>query len=89
VGVISEMLSNVKEGLLNVAPGLGNIGSDVMAEVGRLATQGQAEIGSFLFTGNGYVPYGQGQNRDTGKDGNEGLDAPKNEAPQQEFGREM
>ena len=44
----------------NVFPRAGEIGQ----EFDRSVVQGAAEIGSALFTGNSYVPYGQGQNRD-------------------------
>ncbi|MGA2253579.1 MAG: hypothetical protein ABSG53_02875 [Thermoguttaceae bacterium] len=41
-------------------------------ELGRMGVQGQAELGSALFTGSAYVPYGQGQNRDGAVQGMEG-----------------
>ncbi len=52
---------------------LGNAVSEIGQELGRLGVQGQAELGSALFTGSAYVPYGQGQNRDGAVHGMEGL----------------
>jgi hypothetical protein len=83
---VSEFFESLKEGVLTIAPGLETIGSDIGSEMGRLAMQGQSEIASALFTGNGYVPYGQGQTRGDSMDANEGQDAPKIEAPQQDRG---
>ena len=81
---VREFFEDLKEGILAVAPGLSNLVPELGAEMSRLATQGQAELASVLFTGNGYVPYGQGQNRED-KDGNEGVEPPKLERE----GREM
>ena len=47
--------------------------SEIGQELGRLGVQGQAELGSALFTGQSYVPYGQGQNRSGAVHGMEGL----------------
>jgi len=52
---------------------LGKAASEIGQEIGRLGVQGQAELGSALFTGSAYVPYGQGQNRDDAVRGMEGL----------------
>ena len=69
-----------------VSKGLGEIGQ----ELGRLGVQGQAELGSALFTGNSYVPYGQGQNRGNSVHGMEGLHSnAKSEVQQENDGRSM
>ena len=47
--------------------------SEVGQELGRLGVQGSAEISSALFTGQAYVPYGQGQNLSGVENGTEGL----------------
>jgi hypothetical protein len=52
---------------------LGKAASEIGQELGRLGVQGQAELGSALFTGSAYVPYGQGQNREGAVHGMEGL----------------
>jgi hypothetical protein len=52
-----------------VGKAVGEIGQ----ELARMGVQGQAELASALFTGNAYVPYGQGQNRAGGVHGMEGL----------------
>jgi len=64
-------------------------------EMKRLGVQGQAELASALFTGNSYVPYGQGQNRsDIGTDGQdlmaklEAMETSQPE-PERDVGREM
>ncbi|MGA2256832.1 MAG: hypothetical protein ABSG53_19450 [Thermoguttaceae bacterium] len=51
---------------------LGKAASEIGQELSRMGVQGQAELGSALFTGNAYVPYGQGQNRDGAVHGMEG-----------------
>ncbi len=63
---------------------LGKAASEIGQELKRMGVQGQAELGSALFTGSGYVPYGQGQNRDGTVHGMEG---PHQEA-QQDIQRE-
>ncbi len=69
-----------------VSKGMGEIGQ----ELGRLGVQGQAELGSALFTGNGYVPYGPGQNRGSAVHGMEGLHSNgKNEMQRETEGRSM
>lgn len=40
---------------------VGDMASDIGAELGRLGVQGQAELAGALFNGNAYVPYGAGQ----------------------------
>jgi hypothetical protein len=63
---------------------------EIGQEFDRSVVQGAAEIGSALFTGNGYVPYGQGQNRDGGVHGMEGLHSNGKEEMQHENdGRSM
>lgn len=66
---------------------MGEIGQ----ELGRLGVQGQAEIGSALFSGgNAYVPYGQGQNRGNAVHGMEGLhNEGKEEIQHENDGRSM
>ena len=52
----------MKDAIAAIAPGLENFGAEVGAELGRMGTQGAAEIASALFgDSNSYVPYGQGQ----------------------------
>ena len=53
--------------------------SEIGQELGRLGVQGSAELGSALFNGNAYVPYGQGQNREGAVHGMEGYHG--NESP--------
>jgi len=66
--------------------GVGEIGQ----ELARMGVQGQAELASALFTGNGYVPYGQGQNRENSVHGMEGLHSNGKEEMQHENdGRSM
>jgi hypothetical protein len=53
--------------------------SEIGQELGRLGVQGSAELGSALFNGHAYVPYGQGQNREGATNGMEGYHG--NESP--------
>jgi hypothetical protein len=63
---------------------------EIGQELGRLGVQGPAELGSALFTGNAYVPYGQGQNRPGGVHGMEGLHSDgKEEVQRENEGRSM
>jgi hypothetical protein len=63
---------------------------EIGQELRRLGVQGAAEIGSGLFTGNSYVPYGQGQNRPGGAHGMEGLHSEgKEEIQRENEGRSM
>ena len=60
------LIEAAKEGIQAIAPGLSlsNILSDIGSELGRLGVQGQMELASALFGGNGgntFVPYGPGQ----------------------------
>jgi len=52
-GVLAQMFSD----LMNT-----DVVKEVSAELGRLGVQGQAEMASALFNGNGFVQYGAGQN---------------------------
>jgi hypothetical protein len=54
-------------------------GSEIGQELGRLGVQGSAELGSALFNGSAYVPYGQGQNLGSAEHGMEGYHG--NESP--------
>jgi hypothetical protein len=65
--------------------GLGEIGQ----ELGRMGVQGSAELGSALFTGNAYVPYGQGQNRGQSIHSMEGLHGNDKEMQHENDGRSM
>jgi hypothetical protein len=58
--------------------------SEIGQELGRLGEQGSAELASAFFTGNGYVPYGQGQNRPGMDQSMEGLSGHEKEEHQQE-----
>ena len=52
----------MKDAIGAIAPGLENFGAEVGAELGRMGTQGAAEIASALFgESNAYVAYGDGQ----------------------------
>jgi hypothetical protein len=69
-----------------VGKAVGEIGQ----ELARMGVQGQAELASALFTGNSYVPYGQGQNRPGGVHDMEGLHSNGKEEMQHENeGRSM
>jgi hypothetical protein len=48
---VGEMLSQ----------GVGNMGSEIKAELGRLGLQGRAEVAAALFNEKAYTPYGEGQ----------------------------
>jgi hypothetical protein len=64
--------------------------SEIGEEIDRLVVQGSAEFASALFTGNAYVPYGQGQNRAGVEHGMEGLGGHEQAEHQQEHeGRSM
>lgn len=52
---------------------LNRMATEIGQEAKRMGVQGQAELGSALFTGNAYVPYGQGQNLEGAVHGMEGL----------------
>ncbi len=52
----------MKDVISIVAPGLENFGAQIGAELGRMGTQGAAELASALFSdGDAYVAYGRGQ----------------------------
>lgn len=63
--------------------------SEIGQELGRMGVQGQAELASALFTGNAYVPYGQGQQRPSVEHGLEGLHNEAQEMQQENDGRSM
>ena len=64
--------------------------SEIGQELGRLGVQGRQELGSALFNGSAYVPYGQGQNRDGAVHNMEGLHGnEKPEMQQENDGRSM
>jgi hypothetical protein len=63
---------------------------EIGRELQRAGVQGAAEFASGLFTGNAYVPYGQGQNRPGGVHGMEGLHTNgKEEIQHENDGRSM
>ena len=66
---------------------VGRAVSEIGQELGRLGVQGSAELGSALFTGNAYVPYGQGQNRSQGIHNMEGLHDNAKEMQRENEGR--
>ena len=63
--------------------------SEIGQELSRRGVQGTAEFGSALFTGNAYVPYGQGQNRSQGIHSMEGLHDNTKELQRENDGRSM
>ena len=63
---------------------LNKMWTEIGQEAKRMGVQGQAELASAIFTGNAYVPYGQGQHRDENVQGPEGL----HQESGQEHGRE-
>ncbi len=62
---------------------------EIGQELGRLGVQGSAELGSALFNGTAYVPYGQGQNRDQGIHNMEGLHSNEKEMQRENDGHSM
>jgi hypothetical protein len=63
---------------------------EIGQELQRAGVHGAAEIGSGLFTGQSYVPYGQGQNRPGAVHGMEGLhNEGKEEIQHENEGRSM
>jgi hypothetical protein len=62
---------------------------EIYAEFKRLGVQGAAELAQALFTGQGYVPYGRGQNAPKDHDHEQPAQTQENtgpEQPQQERG---
>jgi hypothetical protein len=51
----------ITETAIAIAPGLKNIGPDLVAEGKREGTQMAMELAGALFNGNAFVPYGPGQ----------------------------
>lgn len=69
---------------------VGRAVGEIGQELARMGVQGQAELASALFTGNSYVPYGQGQHRPGGVHGMEGLHSEgKDEIQRENEGRSM
>ena len=62
---------------------------EIGQELGRLGVQGSAELGSALFNGNAYVPYGPGQNRDQGIHNMEGSHGNETELQRENDGHSM
>jgi len=89
-----DSIKQVKEGVLEVAPGLRSLLPEMKGELSRLGTQGTMELASALFNGNAFVPYGPGQYTPTPeheKGGVHGQDAQQahQEHEQERGGREM
>jgi hypothetical protein len=76
-----EILKNVGETALALAPGLRNAPSEIGAEVKRLGVQGQMESASLIFQGHAFVPYGPGQNR---TEAEKAIESPSIEPPSME-----
>jgi hypothetical protein len=57
-----EGFKAAKEIVLDIAPGLNNIWSDIAETVKQKNDQGRSEGASALFTGQAFVLYGPGQN---------------------------
>ena len=61
---------------------LDDILNDLAAEAGRQSTQGAAELAAILFTGNGFVQYGAGQNPvEVQREHDQAVEAPAVEPP--------
>jgi hypothetical protein len=56
-----EGLRSAKEIILEIAPGLKNIGSDIAQTLEQKNDQGRSEAANLLYTGHAFVPYGPGQ----------------------------
>ncbi|HEX4132896.1 MAG TPA: hypothetical protein VHZ24_22880 [Pirellulales bacterium] len=85
-----QILQQVGEGISQAAPGLSleNILSDVGAELSRLEQQGRSEVASALYTTNGFVLYGPGQ--DISKHHENAVEAPQQtQIEEQSRGMEM
>ena len=81
-----EILKNVGETALNVAPGLRNALPEIGAELKRLGVQGQMEAASLIYQGHAFVPYGPGQNK---TEAEQAIEAPSIQPPDQSLGRSM
>ena len=66
---------------------LNDILNDVGSEMKRLGTQGQSELAAVLFSGNGFVQYGPGQ--DISKYQENTVEAPQVQIEEQSRGLEM
>jgi hypothetical protein len=58
-----DILRDIKDGAVAIAPGLKNIGHDVVKEAERFIEHGATEGASLLNTGSAFVLYGPGQQR--------------------------
>jgi hypothetical protein len=56
-----EGLKSAKEIILEIAPGLNNIWSDIAETAKQKNDQARSEAANLLFTGHAFVPYGPGQ----------------------------
>ncbi len=81
-----EILKNVGETVLHVAPGLRNAPSEIGAELKRLGVQGQMEAASLIYQGHAFVPYGPGQNK---TEAEKAIEPPAIEPPERSHGRSM
>jgi hypothetical protein len=85
----------MRETLAKLAPGLKNVGPQVMTELNRLGKQGSLEMAQALFNGGAFTPYGPGQYTPTPKTGKgnqeqEVQTAEPHHGPEREIGgREM
>ncbi len=68
---------------------VGRVVGEIGQEMRRLGVQGSAELGSAIFTGQAYVPYGQGQNRRGAEHGMEGMHDKEKEPQRENNGRSM
>jgi hypothetical protein len=82
-----EILKNVGETALNVAPGLRNALPEIGAEMKRLGVQGQMEMASAIFNNSAFVPYGPGQRATEAEKAIEPPEPPAIESPEQSHGR--
>jgi hypothetical protein len=81
-----EILKNVGETALHVAPGLKNALPEIGAELKRLGVQGQMEAASLVFNGHAFVPYGPGQSK---TEAEKAIEPPAIGPPEQSQGRSM
>jgi hypothetical protein len=56
-----EIVKNVGEAVLDVAPGLRNLPSQAADQLGRMGQLGASEIANGLYHGSGFVLYGPNQ----------------------------
>ena len=81
-----EILKNVGETVLHVAPGLRNAPSEIGEQLNRSGQLGASEIANGLYHGHGFVLYGPNQ-----RPGNpeKAVEQPSIEPPEQSHGRSM